>query len=80
MFPVIVDDIVVLSTMILIFAASFDSAPTVLSYCLYELALHPEIQRRLRNEVQSILKANNGELTYESLKQMKYAEMVICGS
>jgi hypothetical protein len=43
-----------------------------MSYALYELALHPEIQNRLRAEIMQVLNKHNGEVTYDGLQEMAY--------
>jgi hypothetical protein len=50
-----------------------------MSYALYELALHPEIQNGLRAEIMQVLKKQNGQLTYEGLQEMAYLDMVVSG-
>lgn len=47
-------------------------------YCLYELAKHPSIQRKVQAEIDSVLKSTkSSELTYENLHEMKYLEACI---
>jgi hypothetical protein len=50
-----------------------------MSYALYELALQPEIQNRLRAEVMQVLNKHNGELTYDGMQEMPYMDMVVSG-
>jgi hypothetical protein len=50
-----------------------------MSYALYELALHPEIQNRLRAEIMQVLNKHNGQLTYDGLQEMAYLDMVVSG-
>jgi cytochrome P450 family 6 len=50
-----------------------------MSYALYELALHPEIQNRLRAEIMQVLNKHNGQLTYDGIQEMDYLEMFISG-
>jgi cytochrome P450 family 6 len=52
---------------------------TIFSFVSHRLALHPDIQTKVRNEVKQVMKKNNGELTYESLKDLHYTDMVIAG-
>lgn len=80
LFSEIFDDSAVITSMSTSLAANVVGSGNALTYILYELALHPEIQQRVRNEVQSILRANEGVPTYDSLKKMTYCEMVINGS
>jgi cytochrome P450 len=50
-----------------------------MSFALYELALHPHIQRRLRTEIAQVLGKHNGELTYDGMQEMSYLDMVVSG-
>jgi hypothetical protein len=50
-----------------------------MSFALYELALHPEIQERLRAEIMQVLNKHNGELTYDGIQEMAYMDMVVSG-
>jgi hypothetical protein len=48
-------------------------------FALYELALHPEIQNRLRAEIMRVLNKDNGQLTYDGMQKMAYMDMVVSG-
>lgn len=57
--------------------AGFDNATIFCSYVSYELAVNPEIQDRLYEEVRQINEDLEGEITYEALQQMNYLDMVV---
>jgi cytochrome P450 family 9 len=60
------------------FLAGFDTASTLLSFLSYELALNPDIQQRLYEEISVVNKELNGKpLTYDAIQKMKYLDMVI---
>jgi len=61
------------------FGAGFETSATTMSFCLYELALNPDIQDRLRNEIDTVLKKHGGSVTYEGIQEMKYLDKVISG-
>ncbi|KAH8354876.1 hypothetical protein KR093_000180, partial [Drosophila rubida] len=63
----------------LFFTAGFETSSTTMGFALYELAQHADIQQRMRDEVNKVLSENNGELTYEGLKNMIYVNQVIAG-
>ena len=50
-----------------------------MSFALYELSVHPEIQSRLREEITEVLQKYNNEITYDSIQEMKYLDMVVNG-
>lgn len=62
------------------FADGYDTSSITLSFVSYQLARHPLIQQRLRNEVETVLAKHDGQLTYESLKEMTYMDQVISES
>ncbi|CAK9813265.1 Cytochrome P450 9e2 [Anthophora plagiata] len=70
-----IDDIV--AQAFIFFLAGFDTVSTLMCYIVYELAMHPDIQERLREEVDRYLIEENGKLSYESLLKMEYMEMVV---
>ena len=57
----------------------YETSSTTLSFTLYELALHPEIQHRLREEILQVLNKHNGELTYDGIQEMSYLDRVVAG-
>jgi cytochrome P450 family 6 len=63
----------------LFFMAGFETNATTLSFTLYELALQPQLQKRLRAEIAEIMKKTNGSPTYEDVMNMKYLGMVVSG-
>lgn len=63
---------------LIFFLAGFDTTSSTLSFAAYELATNPDIQDRLRKEVQATKESLNGEdLTYEALLKMKYLDNFI---
>lgn len=61
------------------FIAGYESSSTTVTFCLYELSLQPQIQDKLRMEILTVLKKNNGELTYSAILEMEYLDKVIKG-
>nr|QPZ88879.1 cytochrome P450 CYP6DA1 [Rhopalosiphum padi]UOW66127.1 cytochrome P450 6A13 [Rhopalosiphum padi] len=70
------DDILAANTFVF-FVAGFETTASTISYCLYELAMNPEIQVKLREKIKQTLDANDGKLGYDTLKDLKYLDMVI---
>lgn len=48
-------------------------------FALYELALNPDIQDKLRDHIRSVLSDHKNELTYEAMIDMKYLQMILDG-
>lgn len=61
------------------FLAGFETSSSTISHALYELALSPDVQNKLRKEITEELQKNNGELTYDGVKSMKYLNKVFLG-
>lgn len=61
------------------YQAGFETSSSTISFGLMELATHPECQRRLRNEIQTVMARHQHKLTYECLQEMEYLEMVMKG-
>ncbi|CAO1432966.1 unnamed protein product [Diamesa hyperborea] len=59
------------------YIGGFETSSSLLTFLLYEMALNPDIQDRLRDEIKSALDDNDGKLTYDVLSELKYLDMVI---
>ena len=58
------------------FIAGYETTATTLSFCSYELALHPEVQEKLFEEVESAVDSK-GEINYETLSKLPYLDAVL---
>jgi cytochrome P450 family 6 len=61
------------------FVAGFEPSATTMTFCLYELALNPDIQYRLRNEIDTVLKKHGGSVTYDGIQEMIYLDKIVSG-
>lgn len=63
------------------FLAGFESSATLMTFIMYELANNQDIQKKARAEITSVLneKQHNGEITYDSITDMKYMNQIIDG-
>lgn len=58
------------------FLAGFETSSSVATFALYELAINQDIQVCLRKEIEEAVAKYGGEVTYESIQEMKYLDMV----
>lgn len=61
------------------FLDGFETSSIAMSYALYALAANPDVQRKLKAEIDQTLSKSNGEITYECLQEMSYLENVLLG-
>lgn len=63
----------------LFFFAGADTTSSAISFAITELSQHPEIQSKLRAEINDKIKSTEGKITYESLQEMSYLSQVVSG-
>lgn len=59
------------------FMAGYDSTTSLLSYAIYNLAVNPDYQQRVVEEMESVLQKHDGVLNYECLSELKFMEAVL---
>jgi cytochrome P450 family 6 len=64
---------------LLFLIAGYETSASTMSFALYELALHPEIQQSLRAEILQVLNKHDGKLTYDGMQDMSYLDSVVSG-
>ncbi|CAK1542623.1 unnamed protein product [Leptosia nina] len=57
--------------------AGYETSATTGMYAAYELARNPDIQAKVRDEVNTVLAKHNGQWTYEAQNEMTYVNMVL---
>lgn len=50
-----------------------------MTFTLHELSQNPDIQERVRENIQEVLARHGGKITYEALGEMQYLEQCING-
>ena len=72
------DELVIVATSIVLLVAGYDTTGTTLAWACYELAKNPEIQEKLRQEVEDILDGDSEKkLSYDDIQSMTYLDQVI---
>jgi len=61
------------------YLGGFETSSTTMTFCLYELSLHQDIQDRLRDEIDVVLQEHEGKITYEGILEMEYLDKVVSG-
>ncbi|KAJ8718391.1 hypothetical protein PYW08_002628 [Mythimna loreyi] len=56
--------------------AGYSNSSLLGTYAMYNLAKNPDVQEKLIQEIDDVLRKHDGKLTYEALKEMKYLQMV----
>lgn len=62
------------------FFAGFETSSTTMTFALFELSQHPEIQEKVREELFSVLKKYDNKICYDSIKELEYMQQVIDGN
>lgn len=57
----------------------YETSSTTLTYCMYELSINTDIQRKARDSVKGVLKKHGNKLTYEAVNEMQYLEQCVNG-
>lgn len=65
---------------VLFFMAGLAGISSLSCFTLYELAINPDIQKKLLIEINESFEENNGKLSYEQVQKMKYLDMVVSES
>ncbi|XP_067009335.2 probable cytochrome P450 6a14 [Anabrus simplex] len=61
----------------LFFLAGFETSSTTMSFCLHELAVNPDIQTKLQEEIDSFSAESGGKITYDGIHKMQYLDKVV---
>lgn len=59
------------------YLAGFETSATTMTFALYELAVNQDVQSKLREEICSVLKKHNNNVTYEAVTEMTYLDKVL---
>ncbi|KAL0100762.1 hypothetical protein PUN28_019264 [Cardiocondyla obscurior] len=59
------------------FFGGFDTSSTAMCFAAHEIAVNPEVQARLQQEIDKVLEESNGEVSYEAINHMEYLDAVI---
>ncbi|KAM4631584.1 cytochrome P450 3A24-like [Discoglossus pictus] len=69
-------DTEVMAQALIFILAGYETTSTTLMFVAYNLAVHPDVQSKLQEEIDTLL-PNKAPPTYDALMQMEYLDMVI---
>ncbi|XP_035577947.1 cytochrome P450 3A12-like [Zalophus californianus] len=69
-------DLELVAQSIIFIIAGYETTSTSLSFLVYELATHPDVQQKLQEEIDATF-PNKALPTYDALLQMEYLDMVL---
>ncbi|XP_059612487.1 probable cytochrome P450 9f2 [Phlebotomus argentipes] len=71
-------EIEIVAQCFLFMMAGYETISTVVSFAVYELAINPDIQKKLHAEILQVHRELNGKRhNYDTLQRMKYLDMVV---
>ncbi|XP_063696801.1 cytochrome P450 6d3-like [Culicoides brevitarsis] len=65
------------SNVFLFFIAGTETTSATAGFCLYELALQPDLMKRVQTEIDETLAKHEGVISYDSIQEMELLEMCI---
>jgi cytochrome P450 len=71
------DEEEILAQSVLFFSVGFETSSQLLAYCTYCLALNPDCQEQLHDEIEQTLSSNQGQIDYDIVSKMAYLDAVI---
>ncbi|XP_058056469.1 probable cytochrome P450 9f2 [Anopheles bellator] len=76
--PAALTEVEMVAQCLIFFVAGFDTTATCLTFLVYELAIAPDLQDRLYEEILRTHEALDGQsLTYDALQRMRFMDMVV---
>nr|XP_042125964.1 cytochrome P450 3A41-like [Peromyscus maniculatus bairdii] len=75
-FILALSDLEILTQSITFIFAGYETTSTTLSFITYLLAIHPHVQKKLQQEIDTVF-PNKAPVTYEALVEMEYLDMVV---
>lgn len=75
----VIDEETIVGHALTILTDGYETSSGAMCYCFYQLAVNPDIQRRVQAEVDAVLAECNGVLNDDAIKRLVYTERVIYG-
>lgn len=65
------------SQVFIFYIAGSESSSSTVAYTLYELTQNEDLMDRAQEDIKSILAMHDGDLTYESIMEMKFIDLCV---
>jgi len=62
---------------VIFFQAGFETSSTTLTFCMYELSINVDTQKKARESAKEVLKKHGNNFTYEAVNDMDYIEQCV---
>ncbi|KYN29650.1 Cytochrome P450 9e2 [Trachymyrmex cornetzi] len=59
------------------FLGGFETSSTAMSFIAHEIAANPEVQTKLQQEIDKVLKESHEEVSYQAISQLEYLDAVM---
>ncbi|KAJ8913649.1 hypothetical protein NQ315_007366 [Exocentrus adspersus] len=59
------------------FIAGYETSSTTMAFALFQMAVHQDVQEKVRNEIKTVLAKHDNQITYDSLNELKYMRQVM---
>ncbi|KAJ8913648.1 hypothetical protein NQ315_007365, partial [Exocentrus adspersus] len=59
------------------FFAGFETSSTTMTFALFEMATHQDIQDKVREEIRIVLAKHDDKITYDAINELQYMKQVI---
>ncbi|CAB3365212.1 Hypothetical predicted protein [Cloeon dipterum] len=72
------DDIV--AQALVFFFAGFETSSSNMTFAMLELARHPDVQQKARDNIEEVLQRHNGQMSYQALQEMTFLDWIMLES
>ncbi|KAM3958388.1 cytochrome P450 6B1 [Aphomia sociella] len=70
-------DMLIAANAFILLLGGFETSSSILAFMALELAAHPYVQDKMREEIRKVMEKYEGNLTYEALQELTYMDMTI---
>lgn len=76
---IVLDENMIAAQAFVFFVAGFETSSNTIAFCLHELAVNPEIQQTVKQDILKAIANHGGTLNYEAIQEMIYLDAVVLG-